>query len=51
MARANDLKGSVSGNGFAFDGNSTAVNGWVLGYAYSLSKRSSLYRLRHHYQQ
>jgi predicted porin len=42
-ARANDLKGSVAGNGFAFDGNSTAVNGWVLGYAYNLSKRSSVY--------
>jgi predicted porin len=42
-ARGNDLRGSVSGNGFSFDGTSTAVNGWVLGYAYSLSKRSSVF--------
>jgi predicted porin len=41
--RGGDLRGSVAGNGFAFDGSSTAVNGWVLGYAYSLSKRSSLF--------
>ena len=42
-ARANKLRGTVSGNGFSFDGSSTAANGWVLGYAYSLSKRSSIY--------
>jgi predicted porin len=42
-ARANNMRGTVSGNGFSFDGSSTAANGWVLGYAYSLSKRSSIY--------
>jgi predicted porin len=42
-ARANKMRGAVSGNGFSFDGTSTAANGWVLGYAYSLSKRSSVY--------
>lgn len=42
-ARAGNLRGSVSGNDFSFDGSSTAVSGWVLGYAYSLSKRSSVF--------
>ena len=42
-AHANDLRGSVSGNRYSFDGSSTAVNGWILGYAYSFSKRSSVY--------
>jgi len=41
--RGNDLRGSVSGNNNSFNGDSTGVNGWILGYAYSLSKRSSLF--------
>jgi len=40
-AGAGDVTGTVSNA--SFDGNSTGVNGWILGYAYSLSKRSSVF--------
>ena len=40
-AQGNDLKGSISGGGF--NGDATGVTGWILGYGYSLSKRSSIF--------
>ena len=40
-AHGNDIKGQVQGGGF--NGDSTGVNGWILGYGYSLSKRSSIF--------
>ena len=40
-AHGNDIKGQVQGGGF--NGDTTGVNGWILGYGYSLSKRSSIF--------
>jgi predicted porin len=41
FGQGRQLKGSVS-NG-SFDGSNTGTDVWILGYAYSLSKRSSLF--------
>jgi predicted porin len=40
-ARGDDFSGTLQGA--SFNGDNTAVNGWILGYAYSLSKRSSVF--------
>ena len=39
----NELRGSVSGAGNSFDGSNTGTDMWIFGYAYSLSKRSSVF--------
>jgi predicted porin len=40
-AQGNDLRGTTQGGGF--NGEGTGVTGWILGYGYSLSKRSSIF--------
>lgn len=40
-AKGNDLTGSIQGG--SFNGDGTSVTGWILGYGYSLSKRSSVF--------
>lgn len=45
-AHGDNISGSTQSNaiiGGGFNGSGTSVNGWILGYAYSLSKRSSVF--------
>ena len=41
-AKARNMEGSVAGAGNSFNGDATGATGWIFGYGYNLSKRTSL---------